>query len=335
VDNGDSPVGNRDSVSIEKLGSEIRRNESGEVIQITFRLGKISDDELAKIGELASLESLTIQECTKVTDASLEAIAKLPKLSELRLSRISCSDQGIEELAIAANLKVLWLENTGISAKCLKHLSGLPLTSLRLEGDKIDSDGIGALSNYTNLQELYVTSSQLKLQNFPSLLLLKELKELHLRKVVVTDESVARFAGLPELQILEFDASQISDSGLASISKSNRIQVLRLGKSQTTDDGLKFIAEMQELERIELGARHTDAGLTHLAKLKSLKQISALGTRVTGAGFNQLLNLNQLEIIDLESTAVTASGRKAARTLRQAIPTCVIYAWSGDSAEEL
>ncbi len=82
-------------------------------------------------------------ESTQVSDASLPAIATMPRLEELDLSRCGVTDVGLEALLGHKTLKTLWLTgNAAVTDKSLAILASLPRLELTdLSGTSITEDG--------------------------------------------------------------------------------------------------------------------------------------------------------------------------------------------------
>ncbi|MFN9941437.1 MAG: hypothetical protein ACK56I_18350, partial [bacterium] len=66
-------------------------------------------------------------ENTRISDAALPVLARMPRLEELDLSHCQVSDQGVASLAGQRSLKILWLTgNRGVTDAALKSLASLP-----------------------------------------------------------------------------------------------------------------------------------------------------------------------------------------------------------------
>jgi hypothetical protein len=61
----------------------------------------------------------------------------------------------------------------------------------------------------------------------------------------------------------------------------------------------------------------SDAGLKHVAAMKSLKSLDLRSTKITDAGLKELEIMKQLEGLDVSETSVTKQG---ADGLRKALP---------------
>ncbi len=84
------------------------------------------DAELAQLEPLARNIDLLNLAGTKVTDAGLGVVAKMPNLERLRLERTAVSDAGLKNLAKLRKLDYLNLYGTAVSEAGVQTLRGLP-----------------------------------------------------------------------------------------------------------------------------------------------------------------------------------------------------------------
>jgi YHS domain-containing protein/uncharacterized membrane protein len=84
------------------------------------------DAELAQLGPLAANIAVLNLAGTKVTDAGLAELARMPNLQRLRLERTAVTDAGLAHLANHQKLEYLNLWGTGISDAGLEPLTRLP-----------------------------------------------------------------------------------------------------------------------------------------------------------------------------------------------------------------
>jgi hypothetical protein len=96
------------------------------------------------------------------------------------------------------------------------------------------------------------------------------------------------------------------------------LKVLVLGDNLCSDAGLATLSSrISGLTRLGIGGeRVTNAGLSHVAKLKRLQELTIYKARVTGAGLAVLLDLPNLTSLDLQNSAeVDDSGVEPLRKL--------------------
>ena len=120
-------------------------------------------------------------------------------------------------------------------------------------------------------------------------------------------EALGSCARLRELTML---SSVMTDEGLASLSRDHLIMRLYCFKPKITDAGVKHLAKLKSLKRLELlrVPGLTDATLGSLAGLAELEEINLSGASLTGSGLVHLTGLKQLESLEIPSTALDDAG---------------------------
>ena len=99
---GSSPAQTADAdpvAALEKDGAKIKRNDQGEVVEVSLELTKITDAGLVHLKGLTELQSLSMGGYgSKITDAGLVHLKGLTKLQVLRLAGTKITDAGVAEL---------------------------------------------------------------------------------------------------------------------------------------------------------------------------------------------------------------------------------------------
>ena len=146
---------------------------------------------VSRIGELKSLETLIIDEGI-VTDETIDLIAKLPELRQLRLRLSPIGDAGFQELS---GCEALWFLN-------LPHA-------------ECTSEGVASLKSLTKLRQLRLGSKNLDNQVANALTQIRSLRGIHLIGVPITDEGLKKIAVMPYLESLYLDDSAVTEAGWA------------------------------------------------------------------------------------------------------------------------
>ena len=100
------------------------------------------DDSLfcSDVGSPWSIVRLTLEE-TQITDQSLAEISKMASLEELDLSHCQISDEGLTRLRGLSKLRILWLSNTPITNDSFETLRTLKsLEQLEVTGTEMDEE---------------------------------------------------------------------------------------------------------------------------------------------------------------------------------------------------
>ena len=151
----------------------------------------VDDSMISRVGELKSLETLIIDEGI-VTDETIDLIAQLPKLRQLRLRLSPVSDAGFQELA---KCESLWFLN-------LPHA-------------ECTSEGVASLKSLTSLRQLRLGSKNLDNQVANALTQIVSLRGIHLIGVPITDDGLKKIAAMPYLESLYLDDSAVTEAGWA------------------------------------------------------------------------------------------------------------------------
>ena len=120
---------------------------------------QVTDSGLAAIRSMP-LESLSLESCTKLTGAGLDALDEMPTLSDLNLHRTLINDQDLPQLRRFPRLSTLWLTESSVTGAGLVHLPALSrLKVLGIEGLGISDSDLEPLTNCKSLKELRVTQN--------------------------------------------------------------------------------------------------------------------------------------------------------------------------------
>jgi Leucine-rich repeat (LRR) protein len=220
------------------------------------------DRHLAYISDLTELEEIDFKD-SMIGDAGLVHLRKMKKLKKLDLfsnpvtGRIT--DAGMVHLKALKSLEELRL-TYGFTDVGIEHLATLDsLKKVNLWGDGITDKSMGTLAE------------------------MKSLEQLDLASLSITDEGMLKLSACHCLESLTLDKCQITDAGLADLAKLKtlskltlgRTQITGLGRTQVTGRGLAVLKELPLLK--ELNVNYVDfgeAGMAHLAGLKSLERLS-------------------------------------------------------------
>ena len=117
--------------------------------EITICGADITDEGLRVLGDLKSLESIILSN-TKVTNAGLTPISKLPSLGQIWLepqrAAKDLSDDGLAVFVGHPKLRYVTLADRGFTDASVEHLLKMPFVSdLRLTETSITPTGIAAI----------------------------------------------------------------------------------------------------------------------------------------------------------------------------------------------
>ena len=131
------------------------------VLKVVLTGDKITDKHLDLLAGFEELQELDLSGA-QVTNAGLAKLRGLSRLENLDLSRTPVTDEGLTHLRTLGTLRVLNLEKAkGAAARftdrALPHLKSMPkLASLKMDGNMLTDEGMGALLKMRNLREVRV-----------------------------------------------------------------------------------------------------------------------------------------------------------------------------------
>lgn len=232
--------------------------------QLTIPEGEY--ENLGTISSLSSLRELKIDGVT-LTSENLKAIAALPKLQSLTLSR--CNLSGISDLAGATNLTAL-----DLSSNTLQDLSALKemkeLKYLNLSHNAITS--LAHLSELKKLEELDVSFNALKTST--------ELSACTgLKKLFIGNNSLTQLGGIEKLTALtSLYAENNKLTDINHLSTCSEITDLNVSGNAITD--LSPISTMPKLKELDFSNNQV-AAIPKLASQDTLTSINGSSNLLT------------------------------------------------------
>jgi len=130
----------RELTTLNLRGSKIARLDSLAHLPLTVlnlrQCKQITDEAMASVAMITTLEKLDLGECTSLTNKGLAEVAKIAGLRKLYLFKCKwVNDTGLEHLSVLQNLFFLGLHSTGISdfgLVFIAHMGGLRQIDLRM-----------------------------------------------------------------------------------------------------------------------------------------------------------------------------------------------------------
>ena len=131
---------------------------------------------------------------------------------------------------------------------------------------------------------------------------------------IPNDAAMEYLTGVRQLRELNLEGIQVTDAGLKNLKGLTQLLLLRIERAPVTDAGLEFLKGLARLQTLSLaGTQVTDAGLEQLKELTQLLYLDLAGTQVTDAGLEHLKGLTQLDWLYLGGTQVTDAGSGASQ----------------------
>ena len=188
-------------------------------------------------------------------DAAMAHFGNMPSLRRLRIQEAVATDAGFEALAASQTLEHLWgRECPNFGSRGFLALSRIPaLSNLGIGCGAVDDRALSALPRFAALREL--------------------------TPIGFRDDGFRYVGGCERLERLScMYCRETTDAATAHLGNL-RLKSYYAGLTQITDHSLELLAAMDSLEQIDLYECKgvTDAGLTSIARLPRLREVSLAG----------------------------------------------------------
>lgn len=154
------------------------------------------------LGQLDGLQTVELRGAL-VTRESIEGLASLPHLYELKIIDCQLQDDDLAPLAGATKLTTLWLIKNPITSAGIDSICKLPnLRILQLEETQIDDRAVELLSMLPSLRMLDLQSTSVTDQGCKQLLKFPNLRYINLRGTRATDRGVEDLKRRKTVQVI-------------------------------------------------------------------------------------------------------------------------------------
>ncbi len=285
---------------------------------LKFRYQKdFTPETLGYVRRLPALRALEFWACEQITDKKdggfneqgLEQIGRIAGLRSLALCQAQrgdkglarLGDKGLARLVHLKDLERLKIYQSKITDTGMAHLRHFPrLTELSLWEADISDVGMKICRELPDLVKFELGGAR-RVTDAGLNHLSADLESLTLHGGGIRQPNLSRFRALRRLWLTELE-----DAGLASIAHLPALVHVDIAGTQVTSAGLRHLRRLRTLRELDL--THTlvdDAGLAHLASLVNLEWLKLEGTALTGTGLRRLAGLSSLRQLDLSGTKVT------------------------------
>lgn len=210
----------------------------------------ITSTGVSYLRDLRGLKSVDLSECVGISDAEVDVITQLPKLTFLALDGCRVSDASLKSIAR------------------LSQMSSLDLSDLN-----ISDQGIRELESMKQLATLSLCDTFVTDKSIEVIAKLHTIRNLMLDGTLISDKCMQLLAGMPNLEVLTLSRTSISDVGLGRLSGSRTLRVLHLFECpQVTKSGLRKIGDFQNLCRLHVGGVKSTEEINELKALLASKK---------------------------------------------------------------
>jgi hypothetical protein len=268
-----------DDAWILKLGGQVRRDTSGNVVEVNLRGRWVGKTEILDLLQYKQLVRLNLSH-TRIADSDLLYLRPAAQIQDLNLSYSEhITDIGMSIIKDWTHLRRLDVSGTQVADATLVLLSRLTeMESLDVAGSEVTDDGVQELVPLTKLKHLGLGRSQFGEGASEALGLLDNLQSLDL-------------SGPGQRRNRRAGGDRIPPPVVAAVAQLEDLRLLRVGHSWADSAALQvWTSSLKKLERLGLEncARIDDSAITTIETWRSLKQVDLQGTRVTAARIGQL-----------------------------------------------
>jgi hypothetical protein len=189
-----------------KTGTTIilERKEEGDEAGGVLRIPELRSDKhfLEFVTEKAPPAAFQVTEIRstspKLTDVSMQHLPKFPNVRMLFLEGTGISSQSMMYVKELKNIEEMTLANTNVTNSGLQHIAELPnLRVLTLSGCKgVNDEGMAQLAKLSQLRELTLSETNVGDSGLFDLGQLQQLQTLNVERTKVTEEGVKNLEGM-------------------------------------------------------------------------------------------------------------------------------------------
>jgi hypothetical protein len=216
--------------------------------EVSFQNILLDDDFLTSAADSGIHLHYVYSPMSSVTDAGLEAVARLPTLTSLLLKRCPITDGGLAALHGHPALRHVQLDDCPITDAAVEHLATLPdLQQLSLSGTQVTDDGIAKLSQAPLLWQLHLKRTRVTSAGLRALVQSPMLKELALDQTGVGDAEMAILADMAKIETVSLAGTKVADQGMAILA-SARMSKLSVRDTRVTQAGVALLSPSCKVE---------------------------------------------------------------------------------------
>jgi hypothetical protein len=216
----------------------------------------IESKKLALIADLPDLEKLSFGRM-RFASADLAELPPLGRLRELAIeSSFRPSENGLSDFSFLTGyprLQVLRLPFGSFSDEDVEYLRGaLDLRCLIAANTQLGDAGLGAMGRMTELEVLDASNTRVSDEGLACLARFPKLRSLRLNGTSVSDDGLAALRDLKNLESLQLIDVAVSDAGLEHLRGLRKLTRLELIHTRATDEGVKRLHQALPKCRIRI-----------------------------------------------------------------------------------
>lgn len=315
VRNGVMTVLNYSHSQLDDITSGVSHKNGIETIRISY--SEIRASELRSLKDMGRLRSIHMTGVEGLNKDAFSAIASIKTLKTLYVQPLTQSvPVGATSGLSTSPLESLTLQYV-VSEQDAKDIARMPnLKDLTLGGAS-DARLLIQLKNIPNLRKLTLNGFTLGEPASESLSSLRQIRELSLRALRMTENALTKMSPMPAVVNLDVSKSTLGDASVQQVCRifPNLVN-LNLGLTAISDAGLSALIKLNSLSNLNIaGTKTTDAALSTFDRLPKLHRIDVSDTNISKDGLIKFMrshkhsiifvgsNFGQEEVAELESRA--------------------------------
>ena len=291
----------------------------------------VDEDAFSLVGvpalaALASLETLNLGWCNRVSDADVSALGGLKALEKLVLARTRAGAAAAAAIRRLPNLVALDLTGTPFDDDALAVLTGFSETGFETESLGGARGEAASSPSATNrgppaLRELSLEATRVtgRAGVLVAGAFASSLVGLNAAFTEMSDDGARSMRDMRALRRVNLDSCPVGDGAARALSHLPDLESVTLADTDVGNDGVEALARgAKRLTHLDLGhALVDDDGVEHLLLLKHTLRVLSLDSRlISDRGVKRIADLRSLESLDLFAADVTDAGVGALREMR-------------------
>jgi hypothetical protein len=303
---------------------ELAGNDLARRAAVMHWLDPEGDIELIADANENRLETLRFENMD-VPAEDIENLALFPEIRSIEFLSATLSDRACEALGSLAHLVSIQFEeccNVDNSVcRAVGDLRGLQ--RLRLDGSRVNDDGVRQLRQFDSLEEIGLNDTQVTSNSLKHLAQFHRLQALSVSNTVVDDAGLRCIQQLTHIWGLGLNNTKITDVGFLEL-RSHQLVSISASFTEITDRSLQEVANFTDLYRLHLrGTKVSSVGLVHLKKLRKLHDLNLRDTAIDDAAVPTLVEMPWLNPLDLRGTKISKEGIEQIRAALK--PSAALY----------
>jgi serine/threonine protein kinase len=227
------------------------------------------------IAQLPNLQALEIDGGT-INEPDLAQLSKSSSLNRLIISHVNLTRGCCEQISKCKHLTLVGISHCSLDGTVLHPLSRLSLEFLDLGNNPLVTDAVvnDIVPRMPSLKALWLRDTGISNKSLTAISKLIQLRSLIIGGNNVSDRSVVKLASLKELRQLDLLQLRITDVSIEALARLRHIKGLYLQGADISDAAVQYLEGMKELEVLDvINTRIGKEGMKRLAAIPSLRQL--------------------------------------------------------------